>query len=117
MAIVTAVNALMSMRVGALIGAISETYLPAYGMLARSHIRALEQSSLLRRAVLSEVTESANSQQSDDLLAAADAAGADAEAELANAHSTIAKHVNNHFDFEDQVLLGRLEAQIEAINQ
>ena len=53
MAIVAAFNTTMSMRVGELVGAISRTYVPVYGMLARAHIRSLEQSLALRQAAIS----------------------------------------------------------------
>ena len=52
MAIVAAINSAMSLRVGDLIGTINRTYVPVYGMLARAHIRSLEQSLALRQAAL-----------------------------------------------------------------
>ena len=117
MTAVTAVTAIMSARVGGLLEAVNEVYLPAYGMLARAHIRALEQSFLLRRAVLAKSTAGASPKSVPDLVAEANAAGTDADKELSDARAIILRHTAADSGFDDQLLLGRLDAKIENLQQ
>src|SRR5262249_8876841 len=117
MTAVTAVTAIMSARVGALLGAVDEVYLPAYGMLARAHIRALEQSFLLGRAVLAKSARGTSAQSVPDLVPQANAAGTDADNELSDARPTILRHTAADSGFDDQLLLGRLDAKIEDLQQ
>jgi adenylate cyclase len=115
MAAVTALNALMSMRVGSLITTIGDTYLPAYGDLARSHIRALEQSFSLREAAIARLETTRDEAAIDQMLKAAQEFGAQAEQELANARRAIARHVESGVRFGDDIELGRLDAHVDDI--
>jgi adenylate cyclase len=117
MTAVTAVTAIMSARVGTLLAVVGEVYVPVYGMLARVHIRSLEQSFLLRRAVLANSAGGSGAQTVRDLIAQADAAGAQADTELANARALILKQAAAQSSFDDQLLLGRLDAKSEALEQ
>jgi class 3 adenylate cyclase len=115
MAVVTAVNAVMSTRVGGLITTVGDTYLPAYGNLARSHIRALEQSFMLRRAAIEDLKEATDEAEVDHLVNEADALGIQSEKELTAARELIAKHILSSVHFGDDVQLGRLDAHVEEI--
>ena len=115
MAVVAAINAVMSTRVGSLISTVGETYLPAYGMLARTHIRALEQSLTLRQAAIADLEAPVDEARIASLLAAADSFGPEADAEIATARDLIKTHEANGVEFGDDLLLGRLDAQLEAI--
>jgi class 3 adenylate cyclase len=112
MAIVAAFNTTMSMRVGELVGAISRTYVPVYGMLARAHIRSLEQSLALRQAAISMLSQ--DEQRFQALLIEEVAAGSKVVEELANARSAVAVRAGDKIGVDDRVQLGRLDAQIEA---
>ncbi|MHB2170113.1 adenylate/guanylate cyclase domain-containing protein [Alsobacter sp. R-9] len=111
MAIVAAINTTMSRRVGDLIGTINRTYVPVYGMLARSHIRSLEQSLSLRQAAIEVLNGDAGGL--DTHLSDEEDAGRKAEQELAAARRTIEAQVGDGQGVEDRVLLGRLDARIE----
>ena len=115
MAGVTALNAIMSTRVGSLITTVGKTYLPAYGDLARSHIRALEQSFMLREAAIARFEDTPDQAAIDQMLASAQEFGAQAEQELANARKAIAEHVASGVRFGDDVDLGRLDAHVDDI--
>jgi class 3 adenylate cyclase len=115
MAGVTALNAIMSTRVGSLITTVGKTYLPAYGELARSHIRALEQSFMLREAAIARFEDSPDEAKIDQMLKDASQFGEQSELELVNARKAIAEHVASGVRFGDDVELGRLDAHVEDI--
>jgi class 3 adenylate cyclase len=114
MGVVAAVNAVMSLRVGALIGAVYDSYVPAYGMLARAHIRSLEQSVLMRQAVLERFGEQ-DETRITTLVAGSEQAALKAEAELTSARELLAKEATKHLGFDDAAQLGRIDAQLESI--
>ncbi|MGL4440301.1 MAG: hypothetical protein ACRCUE_13625, partial [Bosea sp. (in: a-proteobacteria)] len=111
MAIVAAFNTMMSLRVGELVGGISRTYVPVYGMLARAHIRSLEQSLALRQAAISMISQDETRLQAHLLEEAA--VGAKVTEELSNAREAVAARAGE-IGVDDRVQLGRLDAQIEA---
>lgn len=111
MAIVAAINSTLSQRVGTLIGTINETYVPAYGHLARAHVRSVEQSLALRQAAIDVLVH--GGRELDALLAAEAAAGHAVAQELAGASRLIRDRTAQADGVEDRVLLGRLDAQIE----
>ncbi len=102
---ITVVGAVMSTRVGSLITAINETYLPAYGMLARAHIRLLEQSLLLRRAVI-ERLEGKDTPDLARILGEAATAAGQADDELSAARAAFARQAAERMPFDNPLLLG-----------
>jgi len=115
MAAVTALNVIMSLRVGSLITTVGDTYLPAYGSLARSHIRALEQSFMLREAAIARLENTHDDAAINQMLESAAAFGAQAEEELTTARDLIDKHIASSARFGDDVELGRLDARADGI--
>lgn len=115
MTLVSVVNAVMSTRVGALIEAIDRTYLPAYSMLARAHVRSLEQSYFIRRAVIARLENGKELSSMQGFLDEADNAGAAADKELESALALLEENVRQGPRFYDDVQIGRLEAQITEI--
>jgi adenylate cyclase len=115
MTAVTALSAIMSMRVGSLITNVGDTYLPVYGGFARAHIRALEQSFMLREAAIARLEDTQDEAAIDQMLQSASAFGAQAEQELAEARKLIAMHVAGAVRFGDDVELGRLDARADDI--
>jgi class 3 adenylate cyclase len=115
MTAVTAVGAFMSMRIGEAIGTVGERYVPAYGMLARAHVRSLEQSLALRRAAIRLLEDPPDPKSVSDLIAVADGFGAQAVEELASAQKALGERVRNGLDFGDELALGRLDAQYGEI--
>ena len=111
MAIVATINAVMSMRVGERIATLSNTFVPVYGMLARAHIRSVEQSLSLRQAVIARL--GGNEDQVAALLQSERAAGTAVEAELAEARATVAREVASPQSDDDRLEFGRLDARIE----
>jgi hypothetical protein len=73
MTAVTALSAIMSMRVGSLITNVGDTYLPVYGGFARAHIRALEQSFMLREAAITRLEDTQDEAAIDQMLQSASA--------------------------------------------
>ncbi len=114
MGLITVVGTTMSLRVGSMVAGISDTYMPAYGMLARVHIRSLEQSFQLRRAALL-MREGGDAAQRDAALAGAELAGQAAEKELANALLAIKAEIGRHEDSDNLLALGHLLAGVESL--
>ncbi|MFO1090980.1 MAG: adenylate/guanylate cyclase domain-containing protein [Hyphomicrobiales bacterium] len=114
MTAITVMSALMSREVGHLVSSVEQTYLPSYGNLARAQIRSLEQSFLLRRAVIQRLEK-----DPDTTIAATlgdeDKAAATVARELAAAHGVLEAQAQKDFGFDDQVLLGKIIAEIEEL--
>ncbi|MBL8905808.1 MAG: HAMP domain-containing protein [Rhizobiales bacterium] len=113
MAGVTVLNAVMSTRVGSLITVVGKTYLPAYGELARSHIRALEQAFMLREAAIARLEDSPDEAAIEQMLNSAEEFGTQSERELANARDAISAHVASEVRFGDDLELGRLDGHVD----
>jgi adenylate cyclase len=111
MAVIAAVNAVMSTRVGERIDTLSDTFVPVYGMLARAHIRSLEQSLALRQAVLAQ--RAGEEERSEALLQSERASGAAVETELAEARAAVQRAAATPGSADEQRELGRLDARIE----
>jgi class 3 adenylate cyclase len=111
MAIVAAVNAVMSTRVGARIETVNDTYVPVYGMLARAHIRSLEQSLALRQAALARLAGAPDKALA--LMESERAAGAAVDAELSSARAALTRQAASPEGFDDRLELGRLDAKLQ----
>ena len=113
MAIVAAVNAVMSTRVGSRIETVNDIYVPVYGMLARAHIRSLEQSLALRQAALARLA--GEPDRALGLMESEKAAGAAVDAELSAARAELDRQAASPEGFDDKLELGRLDAKLERV--
>ena len=112
------ITAILSMvwviEVGYRLQALTNSYIPAYGHLARTNIRSLERALALRRMVIERIL----SPSSGDKLAAIrnviDAKGAEVEREAQAARALINGLIEKGATFGDATALARLESRIDS---
>jgi hypothetical protein len=66
------INARSARQVDALITSVNETYVPAYGALARSNLRAVEEGLFVRRLIIGRLLSAENDKELSDLEHGAD---------------------------------------------
>ena len=112
------ITAILSMvwviEVGYRLQELTNSYIPAYGHLARTNIRSLERALALRRMVIERI----QSPSSGDKLAAIrnviDAKGAEVEREAQAARALINGLIEKGATFGDATALARLESRIDS---
>jgi class 3 adenylate cyclase len=112
------ITAILSMvwviEVGYRLQELTNSYIPAYGHLARTNIRSLERALALRRMVIERIL----SPSSGDKLAAIrnviDAKGAEVEREAQAARALINGLIEKGATFGDATALARLESRIDS---
>jgi class 3 adenylate cyclase len=109
------INAYQARQVRALIDNVARSYAPAYGALARAHVRSLEEATYLRRLLLTALTHPDNKEAIDRLRTLTDQKGRETDVEIAEARKTIHNEINDPADFGDKVALGRLDTRLELM--
>ena len=109
------INARSTRRVDALITSVNETYVPAYGDLARSNLRAVEEGLFVRRLIIARLLTAEDHKALSDLEHGADEKAAQAEAELADARRLIGREIAGSQGFQDTSQLSRLDARMEFL--
>jgi class 3 adenylate cyclase len=109
------INARSTRRVDALITSVNETYVPAYGDLARSNLRAVEEGLFVRRLIIARLLTPDDQKALSDLEHGADEKAAQAEAELADARQLIGREIADSRGLQDASQLSRLDARMEFL--
>jgi class 3 adenylate cyclase len=109
------INARSTRRVDALITSVNETYVPAYGDLARSNLRAVEEGLFVRRLIIARLLTPEDQKALSDLEHGADEKAAQAEAELADARRLIGREIADSRGLQDASQLSRLDARMEFL--
>ena len=111
------ITAVLSMvwviEVGDRLKELTNSYIPAYGNLARTNIRSLERSLALRRSVIEEI-QSPSSEKIGDIRKEFDAKGIEVEREAQAARALIHDLIEKGETFGNAAALVRLETRIDS---
>ena len=111
------ITAVLSMvwviEVGDRLKELTNSYIPAYGNLARTNIRSLERSLALRRSVIEEI-QSPSSEKIGDVRKEFDAKGIEVEREAQAARALIHDLIEKGETFGNAAALVRLETRIDS---
>jgi class 3 adenylate cyclase len=113
--VVAWINARSTQRVDALITSVNEIYVLAYGDLARSNLRAVEEGLFVRRLIIARLLTAEDHKVLSDLEHGADEKAAQAEAELADARRLIGREIAGSRGLQDTSQLSRLDARMEFL--
>lgn len=112
---VTAVLSMISvMQVSARLEQLTNSYIPAYGNLARTNIHSVERSLELRRIVIERIRSPLGSDRLADIQHLFEARGAEMEREAEAARALINGLIRKGADFSDPTALARLDTRIET---
>lgn len=111
------VNANQARQVEVLMENISKAYLPAYGALARGHIRSSEEGALLRRLLLDYLQDRDNRAELGRLRERVEDTDRATDMELATARRLIQEEIADEATFGDKVDLARLDTRVEFIQR
>ena len=111
------INARAAREVESLIKNIHDSYVPAYGDLARANLRSVEEGLFVRRLIIAKLF----SPDDKDAMASLEKTAADkandAAAEFADARRVIQREIADPGSFEDKLQLGRVDTRVEFLQQ
>jgi adenylate cyclase len=109
------INARSAREVESLIANIHDTYVPAYGALARGDLRSVEEGLFVRRLIIARLLSPGDTKTMASLDRQASEKARLADAELAEARRLIAIEIADQASFEDKLELSRLDTRIEFL--
>ena len=113
--IITAIlSMVLVIQVGDRLQELTDSYIPAYGHLARANIRSLERALTLRRMIIEKLESPSSGGTSAAIRSAFDAKGAEVEREAQAAHALIKGLIDKGAKFGDAATLARLESRIDT---
>jgi adenylate cyclase len=117
--VLMAVTAFLSMglvmQVGERLDDLSQSYVPAYGAIARANIRSLERAMLLRRMMIEKIEASAGGESFAVLRGRYDASGAAFDKEMRTARALIDGLIEKGSQFGDATALVRLKTRLDDL--
>ena len=114
MAITAILSMVWVMQVGNRLEELTNSYIPAYGNLARTNIRSLERALALRRMVIEKIQSPSSSDKFAAIRNAFDAKGVEVEREAQAARGLIHDLIEKGATFGDANALVRLETRIDS---
>jgi class 3 adenylate cyclase len=111
------INARSARTVQALIQNVHDTYVPAYGSLARANLRSVEEGLYARRLIITRIETPDDKASLAKLEKAATEKAEQADSELAEARRLIAQEIADPASFEDKLELSRLDARLEFLQR
>ena len=115
---VTAVLSMVSvMQVGERLEELTQSYIPAYGDLARANIRSVERGLALRRMVIEKMRSPSSGDRFAAIHSIFDAKGIEGEREAQAARALIRGLIEKKNAFGDAPALARLESRIDSVGQ
>jgi adenylate cyclase len=112
---VTAILSMLSvMQVSARLEELTNSYIPAYGNLARANIRSVERSLELRRMVIERIRSPFGSERLTAIRGMFETKGAEVESEAEAARALINGLIQKGVTFSDPTALARLDSRLEA---
>jgi adenylate cyclase len=115
--ILMAVTAVLSMvsviQVGDRLQELTQSYIPAYGALARANIRSVERALMLRRMIIEKIRSPSSDSKFADIRSTFEAKGAEVEQEAQAAQAIISRLVDQSRP-GDATALARLGGRLEA---
>jgi class 3 adenylate cyclase len=113
---VTAVLSMVSvMQVGERLEELTQSYIPAYGDLARANIRSVERGLALRRMVIEKMRSPSSGDRFAAIHSMFDAKGIEGEREAQAARALIHGLIEKKNAFGDATALARLEGRIDSV--
>ena len=113
--IITAIlSMVLVIQVGDRLQELTNSYIPAYGHLARANIRSLERALTLRRMVIEKLETASSGDTSAAIRSAFDAKGVEVEREAQAARALINGLIDKGAKFGDAATLARLESRIDS---
>ena len=112
------ITAIMSMvwviKVGRSLQELTDSYIPAYGSLARTNIRSLERALALRRLVIEKLQSSSSGDKSAAIRNVIDAKSVEVEREARTARALINGLIEKGETLGDETALARLDSRIDT---
>ena len=102
------------MQVGDRLQELTNSYIPAYGHLARTNIRSLERALALRRMIIEKIQSPSGGGKFAAIRSVFDAKGVEVEREAQAARALINGLIEKGATFGDAAALGRLESRIDT---
>lgn len=115
MGVATLVSLSMVTHVGTRLEELTQSYVPAYGNLARAEIRSLERAVSVRRMVIERVQSPDDDARSAGIRAVFDAKGMEVEHEVQQAREALAKLIAKATDLHVATALARLDARVDSV--
>jgi len=109
------INARSAREVESLIANVHDTYVPAYGALARGDLRSVEEGLFVRRLIIARLLSPEDTKAMDILAHTADGKARQADVEFAEARRLVALEIADPASFEDKLELSRLDTRIEFL--
>jgi class 3 adenylate cyclase len=109
------INARAAREVESLIENIHGAYVPAYGDLARANLRSVEEGLFVRRLIIAKLQSPDDTAAMAALDKIANEKGAQSDAEMADARTTIQSEIADKAGFGDKMALGRLDTRLELL--
>lgn len=114
MAVTSILSMISVMQVSARLDELINSYIPAYGHLARTNIRSVERSLELRRMVIERIRSPFGSDRLAEIRRAFEARGAEVERETEAARALINGLIGSGASFSDPAALARLDARLDT---
>ena len=115
-----AAAALLSMRmmrtVDGQLAIIDQNYFPAYVALAQANIRSVEESAFVHRSLLA-IERRDDAAKLDQLRQQVASTGKTSDQQIAGARQYINRQIADPLDFDDTIVLARLDEKIEALQE
>jgi len=115
--VVAWINARSAREVEALIENIHDSYVPAYGALARANLRSVEEGLFVRRLIIAKLLSPDDKAAFSDLEGKADEKANQADSEFAAARQTLAREIADPASFGDKLALSRLDTRVEFLQR
>jgi class 3 adenylate cyclase len=115
MAITSVMTVVLVMQVGTRIEELTNSYMPAYGDLARANIRSVERALLLRRMIIEKIQSPADNSEYTELYKRYEALDGQVELEILAARALIHGLIEKGATFGDISTLSQFETRIDAI--
>jgi class 3 adenylate cyclase len=111
------INAHAAREVESLIENIHNSYVPAYGDLARANLRSVEEGLFVRRLIIAKLLTPDDKDAMAALEKSASEKSTQADAEFADARKVIQGEIADPASFGDRLQLGRVDTRVEFLQQ
>jgi class 3 adenylate cyclase len=111
------INARAAREVESLIENIHNSYVPAYGDLARANLRSVEEGLFVRRLIIAKLLTPDDKDAMAGLEKSASEKSTQADAEFADARKVIQGEIADPASFGDKLQLGRVDTRVEFLQQ
>jgi class 3 adenylate cyclase len=111
------INARSAREVESLIENIHDSYVPAYGALARANLRSVEEGLYVRRLIIARLELPDDKAAMADLEKKTDEKAQQADSEFGGARQILAREIADPASFGDKLALSRLDTRVEFLQR